>query len=447
MLYSDWVQHPIGKGGFHSGCINFDDRYFFDWVFDCGSIARKRLDKYIDNWNKTQRKKLDWLFISHFDLDHVSGLDTLLTGRKTNNVVIPYVHNAQLAMLLLQSITKKRYKKDFIIDMVANPILFFSENQLIENVILIYPTLPTDEFRGVEQENPTGIDQSPFVTTVSAIPYKPESDSKGKSHTISKKAMCFENNLKIKLCIGECVIFKFEVHMAPMEMMKLECLIDELIDCIKSSTYSPDNWGLGLLSHDIVEYTKKNERNRKKIKNIYERYTHSSNESSISLLSTPKLPFGHKEKGFHLICNNATFSTGVGVSGWINTGDAVLTDSSDNLENWIKSFDSEFESVKAVALPHHGSAKNSGAEFNKLFRYANFLAHSRENDKYHPGSNIIKITGDKLVCITENPCTIFWMRYRYCHCTPVDEPICNFDCFNLWKVVDCLKLWPNVRIE
>lgn len=74
-----WTQHAIGQGGFHTGQMVDRDGTLFTWIFDCGAKSGKLFDEYLRPWTTRQRAPVDWLFISHFDFDHVSGLDTLMS--------------------------------------------------------------------------------------------------------------------------------------------------------------------------------------------------------------------------------------------------------------------------------------------------------------------------------------------------------------------------------
>ncbi|HBQ34396.1 MAG TPA: hypothetical protein DD739_17350 [Ochrobactrum anthropi] len=51
----------------------------------------------LNSWVLQNSSPVDWLFISHFDTDHVSGLETLLSGTIVDNVMVPYVNDDQLA--------------------------------------------------------------------------------------------------------------------------------------------------------------------------------------------------------------------------------------------------------------------------------------------------------------------------------------------------------------
>lgn len=66
-------------GGFHSGVMMSLGQPPFTWMFDCGAKRTAKFDVYVRRWLQRHPQPIDWLFISHFDTDHVSGLETLMS--------------------------------------------------------------------------------------------------------------------------------------------------------------------------------------------------------------------------------------------------------------------------------------------------------------------------------------------------------------------------------
>lgn len=95
--------HPVGQGVFSSGMLELDDgsNKRFWWVYDCGThLARHRvcLDDEIENLGTMigaapagRRPRIDVVFISHFDKDHVNGLIKLLERFEVGRLVIPFI--------------------------------------------------------------------------------------------------------------------------------------------------------------------------------------------------------------------------------------------------------------------------------------------------------------------------------------------------------------------
>lgn len=100
MLYNF---HPVGQGVFSSGMLAPEDgsNKRFWWVFDCGTHMKKhygRRDEEIENLaamvggtSAGRRPRIDLVFISHFDKDHVNGLLKLLERFEVGRLVLPFI--------------------------------------------------------------------------------------------------------------------------------------------------------------------------------------------------------------------------------------------------------------------------------------------------------------------------------------------------------------------
>lgn len=78
---------PVGHGGFACEIIND-----FAVIYDCGSSSLSLVSKNVDLLTRCGIKKIDYLFISHFDNDHVNGIQYLLSsGIPVNNAVMSYI--------------------------------------------------------------------------------------------------------------------------------------------------------------------------------------------------------------------------------------------------------------------------------------------------------------------------------------------------------------------
>lgn len=95
--------HPVGQGVFSSGMLAPEDgsNKRFWWVFDCGTHMKEhfyRRDEEIENLaamvggtSAGRRPRIDLVFISHFDRDHVNGLLKLLEQFEVDRLVLPFI--------------------------------------------------------------------------------------------------------------------------------------------------------------------------------------------------------------------------------------------------------------------------------------------------------------------------------------------------------------------
>lgn len=85
--------HAVGHGTFLTGTLISDDRSIFRWVYDCGSkrsIAINNALSRTDSWHLWKDGSIDLLVLSHFDDDHINGLESLLRRHKVRCLVLPY---------------------------------------------------------------------------------------------------------------------------------------------------------------------------------------------------------------------------------------------------------------------------------------------------------------------------------------------------------------------
>lgn len=87
--------HPVGHGTFFTGLVTADNDQKFSWVYDCGSkwpASIKYSLSALDAWKEWSDKNIDLLAISHFDHDHINGLELLLESKYVKWLVIPYLN-------------------------------------------------------------------------------------------------------------------------------------------------------------------------------------------------------------------------------------------------------------------------------------------------------------------------------------------------------------------
>lgn len=91
------VQHTVGQGGLHCGELMLGQKPL-RWVYDCGSNQADALIREVGS--VARDGDIDLLFLSHFDSDHVNGVDLLLSQVKVREVVLPYLNEELLVALI-----------------------------------------------------------------------------------------------------------------------------------------------------------------------------------------------------------------------------------------------------------------------------------------------------------------------------------------------------------
>ncbi|MBB6446710.1 MBL fold metallo-hydrolase [Bacillus benzoevorans] len=95
----EFVTYPVGQGLFYAGKL-IENGEIFNFIYDCGSKTNKEhlmncITEY-QTFNGTN--DIDMLVISHFDSDHVNGLQELAKKFKVKRVFFPYIKNINIRM-------------------------------------------------------------------------------------------------------------------------------------------------------------------------------------------------------------------------------------------------------------------------------------------------------------------------------------------------------------
>lgn len=82
--------YNIGQGCFYGGAIKHNNEKFVI-VYDCGSITKGNPLKLAIDKFKKEYNHIDLLIISHFDSDHVNGIEDLIKGIRVERIILPYM--------------------------------------------------------------------------------------------------------------------------------------------------------------------------------------------------------------------------------------------------------------------------------------------------------------------------------------------------------------------
>lgn len=396
MISIHWEQHPVGHGGFHIGKLEASDGTNFSWAFDCGSRRTARFNEYLEHRLARSRSALDWLFISHFDTDHVSGLDELMLGTDVRNVMVPYLENHEIVLLMLHEIDRGTFNRS-IVEMAADSAAYFLSRGASRVIFLggggrtadpddasLPPDRPEDG-RGwsFKMKPPAQSSSAPSWTA------RPEGMSPVEIVDDNSCDMEFSSPL------GGLRLKPYRVPITEAAHTDLVAAIENLVGAKVSGSRRS---GLGKLAYAVAHHAR-TQKGRAELRKLYADHAGSSNRSSLSLLSVPIVAddskaewhFNHRDRN----------QCGTGVVSWMNTGDAELLAKLD-LEDWKSCYAADLAHVAALALPHHGSDKNSGEPLQALCPIASLLAHVSAKRGKHPGANVTLAADERLCCVTEH---------------------------------------------
>jgi ribonuclease BN (tRNA processing enzyme) len=121
--------NTVGQGAFYTE--SFFERDTKHVVYDCGSHKNKSLIEYkIENVFE-KGECIEAVFISHFDEDHINGLEFLLNHCTVKKLFLPLLQPTDKALLLLHLLTSGVSSHSFIYSFVESPERSASETRII----------------------------------------------------------------------------------------------------------------------------------------------------------------------------------------------------------------------------------------------------------------------------------------------------------------------------
>lgn len=152
--------HPAGHGTFFSGHIRRNGAVHDDfvWVYDCGSRRWKQLDHLVAQFVTRMAPKgfIDMVCLSHFDSDHVNGVEALLEKVRIGTLVLPYL-SVEARLALACTISGSEPAAHQLAVMIVDPSRYLVERGLrerVERVILVQggPAPDLEEAQGFAED-------------------------------------------------------------------------------------------------------------------------------------------------------------------------------------------------------------------------------------------------------------------------------------------------------
>ncbi|RIJ60192.1 MBL fold metallo-hydrolase [Clavibacter phaseoli] len=122
------TQWAVGNGFFHSGVVSSGD-HDLTYVFDCGALQRNQVAlrrELLEFRARTER--IDVVFISHFDFDHVGSIGDLAHGMNVRRFVIPMTTAAERVLGFVRQLRRNSLagltgpRLDFHLRLLAMPV-------------------------------------------------------------------------------------------------------------------------------------------------------------------------------------------------------------------------------------------------------------------------------------------------------------------------------------
>lgn len=366
-MISKFKLWPVGQGLFYSGTINAGAEKSFNFIYDCGNDKdsyspniNSIVDGYINYFHtKESKPTLDMLVISHFDTDHVSGLERLFSKVDVEKIFIPYYGLGSYLLFL-----------SFVL----------GYNIPIDNLEIILVE-PPESLNGEQDDNQTnGMETTEFA------------DSGTGDYLIS--------GIKVSKLVTYSFIesdwrFKF-YNAAPKSANNYTQIKVDIDDLIKH--YGHKNLR-DLLTNNISQV-------RQDLKNIYKKYVSTylgnskQNQTSLCLYHEPAHFRGHIKKiaiGVEPVMNfKSCLYNYYNLSCFVGTmlvGDLSLKSGKrvNRYQDFSTYFKMEKDRTKVFQIPHHGANTNWNDNIIVDFKQPIFINSSGLGNKHrHPNTQVIQ---------------------------------------------------------
>lgn len=375
--------YPVGQGGFSSEIHrNEKGEITFVMVYDCGTASSSAINvkslvsDFLTDFNG-KKIDIDILFISHFDSDHVSMLEELITDREVKNVFIPLLTEQSKAIILTCEGSR-------VGTLVNNPEEFFAGSNIIK----------IERFTG-ELNNYTDA----YIINM-------EEFMQGRISTQDKTLPS-----GLKFCYKDYWIY------SPYNIFQE--LSEEFLKLCKNDGLEID------ANNYTAEYINEN---KTKLRNIYKKIKGGINKNSLLAFSAPTKAgrFYIENKSlndYYIRCHekccikHRRYQSYHFMTGCLFTGDCDLNKVENPFFLAIKCFE---DKVGTMQIPHHGSKlswqSNIIRKKNFFEQIHSYFVQYGKNRYGHPSSIVLdEITHQS------------FKRSRYYLCTPniyhvTDEP-------------------------
>lgn len=385
-IYFNEVQFPVGQGGFHMGWLcsrgarldigSFGHRRPFVWAYDCGSDQSSALNTQIQS---IAGKRINMLFLSHLDSDHVSGVDKLLlTARNIEEIVLPYLDDTAWALHLASAASSGALSGVFA-DLVADPAGWFgargvrrityveSDGDEDEGEVRpdsVEPSGEGDEGLDREQPNPEWSRTIPSSEGPTAIAPSAAEIIRVPTGAVAPIAA---NGRKLNWVLSP---YAFRPSATKLSAFKAE--LDRL-------------FGPGLSAKDYADAAR-TDTGRRKLRACYNLVWRSHNLHSMTLYAGPAVPWGDMRSCAAQQGNIIN----IGIQpGWLSTGDFDLSVRK-RREKFLRYYACYAGMVGQLMLPHHGSDLSFDASVLTKFPNLDFaIAAVGTNGHGHPGPCVL----------------------------------------------------------
>jgi len=351
------LQLAVGQGGFHLGAVIDPRRPTTDrlwdascvWIYDCGSEPRRHVDKAIDGLLATRRTFVDFLFLSHFDRDHICGTAKLLnakTGMTAETVVIPYLDDTErmVAFGRTCALREGRWVDRIVGDLAIDPVAALRSLN-VGRIIMI--GAERDEGPPGEPANPPIGPEGEDGPRWAAKPLPESHDGHFPVRTTNDGAIFMQDtcfHVQPRAHAPAWRLIPYVRRAAPERIAEFELATEALLGW-KRHSFREQMSSKAMRRRAVSKH-------RMQLGRAYRYAFEDKNMTSMSLYSGPG-----EETRVKWVYPDVSRTVPNRI-GWVGTGDADLRDPQE-IEAFEDHYGRMLDTVSTFVLPHHGSIHNS----------------------------------------------------------------------------------------
>ncbi len=363
----------VGQGGFSSGVLKTrSGSHVYSYVYDCGSNHTDKLERELLEFYE-QCKKINTVYLSHLDYDHVSGFDLLcgLFSDRIDEVVLPYLDQISRVFLYFQASSSGVVSGSYLA-FLEDPVAWIT--QRLPGADIVFVGNPSDgDGDGDDGVGPFTPDGEPGLRLSSRDKEHGLLQFRGRSNSteytsleqyswISRKVSAASNAARASI---ELVTFA-----TPHDKKRMAAFLAAI-----QSSQLPN------LDFENIKEILRDESAKEALRDCYDALATDHNIVSMHLLVRSLVPVVSRAES-HNSVDRLT-----GKFAFLFSGDAKLS-SAKHYNAWFKAYRAVLDQVTIFSLPHHGSALSFSVKLIDAMPRAWFIAQAGKNSHGHPARSV-----------------------------------------------------------
>lgn len=391
---AEMVQWAVGQGGFWTTSSTYrsrtgNDERTVEVIFDCGSSTAGGLERALKEFRPTHGK-IDYLFLSHLDTDHTSGVDHLLKNYEINTVVMPLLTPAATLLAAARFAASDELSEEQV-QLLTDPGSYLTRRGVRRTILV--EQAPEDGLREAAAPDP---DDSPprfpdleSVDSGARVAGDPDiivNGPGGTSHSVSfPQTQIVPHGTTIWLRGPDGGVFwQLSPYIHPFEPARVGRFMQSAYRLLDAA---------GTDARTALRSLLTSPQGHRDLKRLYRLVRSDHNAVSMSLFSCPR---GSGELAQLWLSVPSAMDSLAGVPsssrrfGWLHTGDSTLARDSYR-RAWLDYYQHVFKQLAVLVVPHHGSRHNFHRDLISIPKPSVALACAASKNAYgHPTSVVAR---------------------------------------------------------